>query len=725
MIRAWRAQSESGDTNFVPRVLVVDDEYSIRVTFEAFLLQAGCEVLCAKDQVQAQAFLESSPLDLVLLDIVLDGGSGMELLAKCKELQPATPVVMITGRPSLESAAACVRLGAFDYLRKPVEREELLRVSGKALAHKALLDEKQALQRELEESERKYRLLAENAGDVIWQMDAAQKYTYFSPAVERMLGLTPEQAMALGAQYYLKQQSAEMQEQWAAWVQQELAGQGQGQARMWELVATDAQGRQLWIESLIRPIMEDGVCTGFLGVSRDITQRKQAQEALARAMAEKESYRRNLDATFRSIPDAIVTVDTEMRIISLNEAASNLCGEAQVGKPFGEQFGCEEAPCQEVMHQTLQTRQPVRSQMVSCNRLEGDMRHLELNCAPLLSVDKQQQGAVLVIKDVTRLLDLEQQLRKRSSFHNIVGQSRRMQEVFGLVQQLAGVDSTVLIQGETGTGKELICDALHHEGPRAEGPLVKVNCSALSESLLESELFGHVRGAFTGAVKDKDGRIQAASGGTLLLDEIGDLSLLIQLKLLRFLEQKEYERVGESRTRKADVRVIAASNVDLLEQTRSGRFREDLYYRLNVMVINLPPLRERSEDIPLLIEHFLQHFGQAFGKRFSGCSHDAMQALLQYPWPGNVRELKHTMEHACILCSGDLVRREHLPEELLKGGRASAAPTVQAKTKHIGQREVEAALHQAEGNKARAARLLGIDRTTLYRRMSRYGIPLH
>lgn len=720
---AWEQEQDTRSKSDAQRVLVVDDEFSIRVTFEAFLQQQGYQVHSAASPQQAMEELRRQSFDLVLADILLGEGSGMDLLSSCRELQPSTPVVLITGRPSLDTATAAVRLGAFDYLHKPVEREELLRVSNRALRHKALLDEKRVLQQELEESERKYRLLAENAADVIWLMDAEQNFTYFSPAVERLLGMPPEDVAALGAEYFISFQAPELAQQWRQWRRRELSGHGEGRSRLWEMTAPDINGRKLWIESVISPLMDDGVCTGFLGVSRDVTQRKQAEEALEQAMAEKEDYRRNLDATFRSIPDAIVTVDNEMRVISMNQAARGICGNnVTEGDNFGQTPSCNEAPCREILRQTLQNQQPIRSRPSSCKLSSGQVRHLELNCTPLISGDHGQSGAVLVIKDVTRLLDLEQRLLQRTSYHNIIGQSPRMQEVFKLVEQLAQVDSTVLIQGETGTGKELVTDALHQRGSRASGPLVKVNCSALSESLLESELFGHIRGAFTGAVRDKEGRIQAASGGTLLLDEIGDLSPLIQLKLLRFLEQKEYERVGESRTRKADVRVVAASNVDLQEQTRAGRFREDLYYRLNVMVIRLPPLRERNQDIPLLVEHFLRHFGKAFGKHFRGCSSDALNLLQHYPWPGNVRELKHTLEHACILCGGNMISLEHLPAELLEVRHAPASQQEERLTRKVGQEEVAAALRQAEGNKAKAARLLGIDRTTLYRKLSRYGM---
>ena len=304
----------------------------------------------------------------------------------------------------------------------------------------------------------------------------------------------------------------------------------------------------------------------------------------------------------------------------------------------------------------------------------------------------------------------------------LVGQSRKMRDIFALTRQLAAVDTTVLITGESGTGKELIAEALHELGPRAQKPLVRVNCSALAPSLLESELFGHVRGAFTGAVKDTVGRFQAAQGGTLFLDEIGDIPQSVQIRLLRFLEQKEYERVGDHATIRADVRVVAATNVNLLHKVREGLFREDLYYRLRVVEIALPPLRERAEDIPLLVEHFVRHFGGKFGKSISGVSGDMLALFLRYPWPGNVRELKHALEHAAVLCPDGTVTSAHLPPELADFAQSRGFDPLHPAAGGPGRGDLLEALNRTDWNKAKAARMLGVSRSTLYRKLLEYNI---
>ncbi|MEI6127860.1 MAG: sigma 54-interacting transcriptional regulator, partial [Pseudomonadota bacterium] len=285
---------------------------------------------------------------------------------------------------------------------------------------------------------------------------------------------------------------------------------------------------------------------------------------------------------------------------------------------------------------------------------------------------------------------------------------------------LAVTETTVLITGDSGTGKELVAEAIHYSGPRALKPLVKVNCSALSENLLESELFGHVRGAFTGAIRDKVGRFQLAEGGSILLDEIGDISPAIQLKLLRVLQEKVCERVGDSLPMKVDVRVLAATNRDLQKKVLKGEFREDLYYRLKVVKIALPALRDRLADIPLLVEHFCARFNRSFNKNISGISPEVMKAFMKYTWPGNIRELEHALEHAFVVCHEPLITCEHLPQEIMDYGRgkrsAFEAPGLCASP------DIIEALKTSGGNKAKAARALGMSRQTLYRKMKEYKI---
>ena len=321
---------------------------------------------------------------------------------------------------------------------------------------------------------------------------------------------------------------------------------------------------------------------------------------------------------------------------------------------------------------------------------------------------------------MTRLSDLEEELRERYQFHNIVGKSQEMQDIYRLISDLAEVETTVLVTGESGTGKDLVAKALHHMGERRARPLVVVNCSALAENLLESEMFGHVRGAFTGAIKDRKGRFHAADGGTMILDEVGDISPRIQLKLLRVLEEKEFERVGESIPVKVDVRVIATTNRDLRERVRQGAFREDLYYRLKVMEISLPPLRDRREDIPLLAEHFRKRSNTSFKREIEGLSEEALKKFMAYSWPGNIRQLEHVMEHAFVLCRDRTISTTHLTAEL-EEPKESGEPT-REKTPQETRQEILDVLSRTGGNKTKAARLLGMSRQNLYRKLERHNL---
>jgi two-component system response regulator HydG len=289
-----------------------------------------------------------------------------------------------------------------------------------------------------------------------------------------------------------------------------------------------------------------------------------------------------------------------------------------------------------------------------------------------------------------------------------------------MIRDLADVRTTVLITGESGTGKELVVNALHHCGDRRHGPLVKVNCAALSENLLESELFGHVAGAFTGAVKEKVGRFKRADGGTIFLDEIGEISQRMQLRLLRVIENMEFERVGDATPIKVDVRLVAATNRDLRERVASGEFREDLYYRLKVVQIPVPPLRERRDDIPLLVEHFRRDFNRKFGKEIRGISSEVERMFLDYPWHGNVRELGNLLEHSFVRCRQSVITAENLPPDFLKYFESRAMSTDRSPEDEA--RAIRQALEQAGGNKTEAARLLGMSRRTIYRKLELLGI---
>jgi DNA-binding NtrC family response regulator len=319
--------------------------------------------------------------------------------------------------------------------------------------------------------------------------------------------------------------------------------------------------------------------------------------------------------------------------------------------------------------------------------------------------------------------ELREALSGRHRVEGIIADSGQMQEVLSLVRRVAPSDATVLIRGESGTGKELIARALHYASPRAAGPLVKVNCAALAESLLETELFGHEKGAFTGAVASRKGRFELADGGSLFLDEIGDLPAQVQVKLLRVLQEREFERVGSSRPIKVDVRLLAATHRNLEALVREGRFREDLYYRINVVTIMLPPLRERREDLAPLIEHFLRAFAEKNGKTVRGLTREARDALLRYDYPGNIRELENLIERAVVLTRDDVIGVEDLPLTLEAAAPESGEKAgLLAAVEGLERRMIREALAKADGTQTRAAELLGISERVLRYKLRKYGL---
>ena len=583
-------------------ILIVDDEESLRLTFEMFLRREGYEnVKVAGTFQKAIELINSFPFDLIISDVVLEGDKGTDLLRHIREAGINCPVVMITGFPNLDSASEAVRYGAFDYLSKPVNKDKLLKIVSQALKYRELEMEKQ------------------------------------------------------------------------------------------ELVQKNAQ------------------------------------------------YQYYLEAIFSSVQDAIIAVDHDLNILKLNQSAQQ----------WLDAFGVEVTDRVEKIpgelgaaylkdaRQVIETGETIQEHLVECVQPDGSVKMILLNGAPLETGDDSLIGAVLVARDIT-VNSKKDQLKDRNHFHGFVGASSVMQRIYRLIENVGKVETTVLITGESGTGKELAAEALHEESRRSSMPLIKVDCAALAEDLLESELFGHRKGAFTGADRDRPGRLLQADKGTLLLDEIGDITARMQLRLLRFLQEMTFTPVGSDNPVKVDVRVIAATNVDLKEKVRSGQFREDLYYRLKVVEINLPPLRERHQCLPLLVNHFLIFFCEKHSRRIHSVSDRAMDILTNYSWPGNVRELRHVMERGCILCNGPNLLVEHLPDELVKGQTQPApvpgkgvSTAAYDSAQDIGngtvlqdeRQELLDALERSGGNKSKAAKLLAIDRSTLYRRMKRLDIP--
>jgi PAS domain S-box-containing protein len=486
----------------------------------------------------------------------------------------------------------------------------------------------------------------------------------------------------------------------------------------------DGAGVYVQMESL--PVRDDKDTVVFLRtIVTAINDLKQTGEALRLTWNELILKEEKHKAIFRSVPDGIITIGRDMSVMEANEAVQKVCGlnpEEIMGCIYtAVPKKCGKA-CEVVLLKTMETQTPVKSYRIECRHPEKPDKLALISSTPLLDTEHRFQGVVLVIQDITAASEREKEWAKKYRFHKIIGQSEKMQEIYKLIHLLAVTATTLLISGESGVGKDMVTDAVHSTGDRAHMPLIKVNCSALSENLLESELFGHVKGAFTGAMADKTGRFQAAEGGTILLDEIGDISPAVQSKLLRVLQAKEFERVGSSETLKADIRIIATTNKNLIDKVKLGEFREDLYYRLKVVEITLPPLRERRDDILLLADHFRQFFNKRFNRQVDGISEEMKILLTRYHWPGNIRELEHAVEHAFILCNGSTLTVDCLPSEIRKWSFGKTEMMASPSSSDDEKASILRSLSACGWNKAKAARLLGIDRKTLYRKIKIFGI---
>jgi len=430
------------------------------------------------------------------------------------------------------------------------------------------------------------------------------------------------------------------------------------------------------------------------------------------------------DVILDSIADGVFTVDREWQISSFNRAAERITGiprSEAIGKPCCEVFRASicEADC--ALRRTMETGRPIVNRAIYIVNAEGERLPISISTALLEDEKGAVIGGVETFRDLSVVEELRKELAGQHGFADIIGKSHAMRRLFDVLPEIADSESTVLIQGESGTGKELVARAIHDLSPRRTRPLVTVNCGALPDTLLASELFGYVEGAFTGAGKDKPGRFARAEGGTIFLDEVGDISQALQVQLLRVLQEREYEPLGSNTPVKADVRVVAATNKNLEELVHKGTFREDLYYRIHVVAVRLPPLRERREDIPLLVAHFIGHFNRLRGRDVAGVSDAVMQIFMRHEFRGNVREIENIIEHAFVLCRGPLIRPEHLPVELLR--RAGAATARAAGTLgDLEERQILEAIERHGGNRAAAAKSLGIHKTTLWRKLKKMGI---
>ena len=430
-----------------------------------------------------------------------------------------------------------------------------------------------------------------------------------------------------------------------------------------------------------------------------------------------------------SVADGVFTVDLAWRITSFNRAAEEITGiarEEALGQRCCDVFKANicEAGC--ALRQTMETGLPVVNRPAYILDVEGGRVPISISSA-VLREEGRTIGGVETFRDLSPVEELRKRIEQSYRCEDILSRNHRMQQMFEILPTVSASDSTVLIEGESGTGKELVARALHSLSPRSRGPFVAVNCGALPDTLLESELFGYKAGAFTDARQDKAGRFALAKGGTFFLDEIGDVSPALQVRLLRVLQERVYEPLGATASVEADVRIVVATNRDLKELVRRGEFRQDLYYRINVIQLTLPPLRERKEDIPLLADHFVARFNRLQDKDVVGLSDEALEALMAHDFPGNIRELENIIEHAFVLCRGGVIEPRHLPEGICpaavyRDGHSDARQ--EGTLKEVERSLIVDALRRTGGNRTAAARRLGIHKSTLFRKVKSLRIDL-
>jgi len=431
---------------------------------------------------------------------------------------------------------------------------------------------------------------------------------------------------------------------------------------------------------------------------------------------------------FESISDGVFTVDQDCRITSFNKAAEEMTGFSKkeaINRYCFDIFHSDICQTRCALRNTLNNGHSVFNVRVQIITKSGKKVPISVSTTLLRDQNNRCIGAVEFFRDLSEIENLEQELARVKQVGDLVSCNAQMQKIFSMLPQIAESECNVLIQGSSGSGKELISEAIHNFSPRKDKRYIKINCAALPETLLESELFGYVKGAFTDAKKDKPGLFFLAQGGTILLDEIGEMPVSLQSKLLRVLNNGEFQPLGSTQTLHTDARIISATNCNLEEKINDGLFREDLYYRINVINIDVPPLKDRIVDVPLLVEHFIKRFQKKRGKSIGGISDKALQLLRKYAYPGNVRELENAIEHAFVMCNSEIIEIEHLPRKIVQAVEDKNGCPHCGKYPHESEQAIiYEALQRNNKNKSRTAKELGIDRTTLWRKIKKYNIEL-
>jgi len=542
--------------------------------------------------------------------------------------------------------------------------------------------------------EKRFRQFIDSASDIIAIKDAEGRYVVVNPATASLFGMEPEHLLGrTPAEVYAPDVAG-------------IIGSHDDEVIAERFVI---DSKEYYLDVTRYPLMDyQGNVNGVCVIGREVTQRF-------------------FPLIFDSISHAIFTTDSEGAITSFNRAAEELTGyrrDEVIGRACSAIFKSDRCETTCPLKASIHTGERAHNEEATIVTKSGHALPISISTAALVEDGERIVGGVEMFRDLRLVTELRKQVEKSYVFEDIISKSHHMKRLFETLPLIASSQSTVLIEGESGTGKELIARAIHNLGPRRKGPFIAVNCAAVPDSLIESELFGYKKGAFTDAKEDKPGRFALAEGGTLLLDEIGDLSRQMQVKLLRVLQEKQYEPLGSTQTVSADVRVIASTNRNLAQDVTSRKFRQDLYYRLNVVRMELPPLRTRKEDIPLLIQHFIDRFNTLQGRRITGCSERVLSALMRYPFPGNIRELENAIEHAFVICIDTTIQMDDLPQHILSylSDTGQKAPAAKPPLEDAEMHAIVSCLERNEYNRARTAADLGISRNTLWRKMKRYGI---
>lgn len=693
------------------RALIVDDDPAIRGLIEMVAKTHGLDVHGCGTAEEAWQHFREQEFGLVLLDWMMPGMDGLELCRKLRAHPRGhhTEILIITARKGSADLKAVLDAGADDYIAKPVDAEMLgVRIAIAMRSAQNLIARARA-ESKLRETEHRLGAVVTAAPITIFSLDESGTFTLVRGTVLRdILGAATDPVGQRITDVVARFPDA------ARAVRDALEGTASS-------ATFETGGRVLQLR--MSPMAGVGDSWTVSGVATEITDRVRMAERLEATLARVERSNADLAEILDQLHAGTVVVEGDGRIGHASRMAANLFGVAPsklAGKRWHEALPLSGEALSTIANLSRATPEDRKRVVIRLDDTTGRQRTLGVD---VFNDPRDSDRTFLVFYDESEVHDLRRLLDDRATFHDLVGRTPAMLGVYDQIRDFASVNWTVLISGETGTGKELVARAMHTESPRADRPFVAVNCAGLSVSLLQSQLFGHRKGAFTGATQDQPGYFESANGGTLFLDEIGDISPEVQTSLLRVLEEGEITRVGESRPRKVDVRVITATHRDLQEEVERGNFRADLMYRIRVARINLPPLRERREDIPLLVNRFLERARAATGKPIEGVTDTAMSALMEYHWPGNVRELRSAVDFAVVRSRTSHVDRVDLPPELRGLGTPSEEyPAVRTPSDEASR--IRRALEQVGGNRTKAARLLGISRATFYRRLAELDIQI-